>query len=50
MGDVSKAIDRYPQHLAVLAGEVERLEHEQFSHEQAEALVYDAVTQEIIPL
>jgi hypothetical protein len=50
MADISKAIDRYQQHLTVLAGQVERLKHEQLSHEQAKALVYDAVTQEIIPL
>lgn len=50
MADISKAIDLYQQHLAVLAGEVERLKDERLTHEQAKAMVYDAVTQEIIPL
>jgi hypothetical protein len=50
MADISKAIDRYQQHLTVLAGQVERLKEEQLTDEQAKARVYDAVTQDIIPL
>lgn len=50
MADISKAIDRYQQHLTVLAGQVERLKTDQLSHEQAKAMMFDAVAGEIIPL
>ena len=48
--DISRAIDRYQQHLAVLKGDVERLRSSAVSEVEAKGMVFDLFARGILPI
>jgi len=50
MADISRAIDRYQQHLAVLGGQIDQLKARQLSDEESRLMIFEAIERDILPL
>lgn len=48
--DVSKAIDRYQQHLLVLRGQIDYLKDQHLSDNEAKIVIFDAFRREVLPV